>query len=87
MNKNNDLRILDERLVAVVEQFYKEFPNAHVAHSGSVRLGSYTIRRSEHESGLEFKLTDEQINGLILKGNTVVQDSQMINQEVYPDGS
>lgn len=83
MKKNEMFRILDHRLNKVVDDFWKEFPEANCGRSGSVTIGEWHISRSEHPHGIKFHLSDKQMNDLINDNQCIVKYNDMINQRKY----
>ena len=83
MNLNYTYTILDEQLKKVVENFFKEYPEAHVAYTGAVRLGEFSVRRAEHPHGLTFKISRQQCDDLINKHQCIVKEDDMIGQTEY----
>lgn len=85
---------LDESLKNVMVEFWKKYPmdfwkqfpnGASVGYSGSVRHGVWHVNRNrEIFNGLTFKPSDKQMDEIV-RGKTVVYDSDLIDQNRYED--
>ena len=85
MNKNEDLRVLDQMLRATLDEFHKKYPDSRVWSSGSVRLGQWHARREEHPDSIDFTMSEKQMDELITTGKVTFSESDMLHQKEYPD--
>ena len=85
MNREEAIKKLDQDIIDLVQKAWEEFPEIGVSYTGCVKYGHLRIRRAEHPDGIEFKLSDKQMDNLAYKDKVTFKSEDMISQIHYEE--
>ena len=74
-------KVLDRKLINIMNWFWNEYPLTKATFSGSVLHGEWRVHRSMQFDGLKFKLSDQQMSDLALNNSCIVYEKDLINQK------